>query len=97
MGENDLTAAVMQLIGCGEAEHLARVMAETFAGEAAAPTRDRLAAMAMQGWLATYPDDMGASEVEVERLARFAYRVADAMLAERKRGTTGDAKGDDHE
>ncbi len=84
MPENDLTAAVAHLIGCGEAEHLAHVMAETFAQEAAVPSRDQLAAMAMQGWLGAYPGDIrDLARLHVEQAVDFAYRVADAMVARR--------------
>lgn len=47
-----------------------------------APDRDRLAAMAMQGWLASF---QGVDCADIPGVARFAYAIADAMLAERAR------------
>ncbi len=84
MAENDLTAAVIHLIETGEADHLGRVLAEGFARAAASPSRDQLAAMAMQGWLGSFGYD-GCSDPHPAGLAKFAYQIADAMLAERSR------------
>jgi hypothetical protein len=51
--------------------------------------RDYFAAKAMQGWLSTYADTthptQSASELKV--FAKMAYKVADAMIAERAEGT----------
>ncbi len=49
------------------------------------PTRDQLAAMAMQGILAQETQDWHSDTPE--RLAWSAYAYADAMLAEREKGT----------
>lgn len=46
--------------------------------------RDQFAKAAMQGYLASYgPDD----SVNMERLARFAFQMADAMMTERLQTT----------
>jgi len=42
--------------------------------------RDYFAAKAMQGWLASFGDDVG---VNPDGVAIFAYEVADAMVAAR--------------
>jgi hypothetical protein len=46
--------------------------------------RDYFAAKAMQGWLATYPNDMAVQDVSPTNIADFAYRMADAMLKARE-------------
>jgi hypothetical protein len=46
--------------------------------------RDRFAMAAMQGWLTTYPEDYRQQEVNVDVVAAFAYRMADAMLKHRE-------------
>lgn len=46
--------------------------------------RDRFAMAAMQGWLTTYPEDYRQQEVNVDVVATFAYRMADAMLKHRE-------------
>jgi hypothetical protein len=51
-------------------------------GEHPLRQRDRLAAMAMQGWLASWPAKTWLAG-EPTQLAEHAYRVADAMLAAR--------------
>lgn len=47
--------------------------------------RDWLAGMAMQGWLASMPTDTLEEEIHGGTVSEFAYRVADAMLAEREK------------
>lgn len=44
--------------------------------------RDYLAARAMQGWLSTWGESDGA--VKPEKVAAFAYEMADAMLRARE-------------
>lgn len=46
--------------------------------------RDYFAAQAMQGWLATYPDEQRFDEVNGDLVASNAYRIADAMLKARE-------------
>jgi hypothetical protein len=46
--------------------------------------RDYFAAEAMQGWLATYPNDMAVQDVSPTKIADFAYEMADAMLEARE-------------
>jgi hypothetical protein len=46
--------------------------------------RDYFAAKAMQGWLATYPNDMAVQDVSPTNIADFAYEMADAMLRARE-------------
>jgi hypothetical protein len=46
--------------------------------------RDYFAAKAMQGWLATYPNDMAVQDVSPTNIADFAYEMADAMLKARE-------------
>lgn len=48
--------------------------------------RDYFAAKALQGWLASYPTDMGAyrATLGVHIVASFAYSMADAMLEARE-------------
>jgi hypothetical protein len=53
---------------------------DEWCGEHPARQRDRLAAMAMQGWLSSWPDHHTEAP---ERIAKVAYAVADAMLAAR--------------
>lgn len=77
MGEGDLVQAVRFLIETGVAYELAEVLAGV-------PTRDRLAAMAMQGLCAD--PNVGHGHGTPEALAADAYRIADAMLVERERG-----------
>lgn len=51
--------------------------------------RDFFAASAIQGWLASFGDDHehpARNPGLLRTLARFSYVVADAMIAERKRG-----------
>jgi hypothetical protein len=45
--------------------------------------RDYFAAKAMQGWIATYPDNAAAQDVNTTGIADFAYEMADAMLKAR--------------
>ena len=45
--------------------------------------RDYFAAKAMQGWLATYPDNMELGHVTPHVIAKFSYDMADAMLKAR--------------
>lgn len=49
------------------------------------PLRDHFAALAMSGWLSTYPADVEAGQAEqsAAAVAHFAYRMADAMARER--------------
>jgi len=79
----DLTEAVMHLIACGEAGHLGETIGEGFARSTASPSRDQLAAMAMQGLAGNW--ELGGEDPgrRIMALARNAYAVADAMLAER--------------
>lgn len=92
--ENALVRAVERVRGTGEANLLGEAIAQgigehleqylrTLAREAgqAAPTRDQLAAMAMQGTLAAD----GEEKWTPDGVAAWAYDVADAMLAERER------------
>jgi hypothetical protein len=72
----ELTDAVMHLVATGIAEGLATVLGQAIA--AVPPSRDQLAAMAMQALLSK-----SGYEPACPRLAPAAYRVADAMLAER--------------
>lgn len=48
--------------------------------------RDYFAAKALQGWLASYPDDTDAEKVMpyIGGIARFSYSMADAMLKARE-------------
>ena len=46
--------------------------------------RDYFAAKAMQGWIATFPNDMAVQDVRLEGIAVFAYEMADAMLKARE-------------
>ena len=46
--------------------------------------RDYFAAKALQGWLATYPNDMAAQDIRTTGIADFAYEMADAMLKARQ-------------
>lgn len=46
--------------------------------------RDYFAAKAMEGWLVS---DLGCGyDIDEGKCARFAYQMADAMMAERERG-----------
>ena len=45
--------------------------------------RDYFAAKAMQGWLASFPEDADAEIVRAATIARLAYKIADAMLEAR--------------
>lgn len=45
--------------------------------------RDYFAGQAVAGWMGTFTDDTDGSDVNVDGVARFAYRVADAMLKAR--------------
>ena len=51
--------------------------------------RDYFAAVALQGWLASYPESdtphPASNECEND-VARLSYKMADAMLAARKEG-----------
>jgi hypothetical protein len=46
--------------------------------------RDYFAAKAMQGWLATYPNDMAVQNVSPTNIADFAYEMADSMMKARE-------------
>ena len=46
--------------------------------------RDYFAAKAMQGWLATYPDNIDYSNVNTLAVAYFAYQMAGAMMDARE-------------
>jgi hypothetical protein len=46
--------------------------------------RDYFAAKAMQGWIATYPNDMAVQDISPTGIADFAYEMADAMLIARE-------------
>jgi predicted DNA-binding transcriptional regulator AlpA len=46
--------------------------------------RDYFAAKAMQGWISTYPDDSDCVNVGTSTVAKFAYQMADAMIAARE-------------
>jgi hypothetical protein len=74
-------AALGEIAGKAFAEGLARL--EVNAPPARPPDRDTLAAMAMQGALAA--DKQGDLDWSPEGVAKWAYSVADAMLAERAR------------
>lgn len=45
--------------------------------------RDYFAAAALQGWMASYPSDQTCDGILGNDNAALAYRMADAMLAER--------------
>ena len=45
--------------------------------------RDYFAAQAVQGWLATFPTNIGSDDVQVEKVAQFAYEMADALIRAR--------------
>ena len=45
--------------------------------------RDYFAAGALQGWLATYRNDVIVQDVTPTGIADFAYEMADAMLVKR--------------
>ncbi len=47
--------------------------------------RDYFAAKAMEGWIASFPKDAEFKDGMEPRIAKFAYMVADAMLAEREK------------
>jgi hypothetical protein len=69
------------------------VSPDDWCGEHPLRQRDRLAAMAMQGILASAPhwcdaDALKAGYPPKEIVAVNAYEIADAMLAERERRTT---------
>jgi hypothetical protein len=94
-----LAQAVQFVIDTGTANALGEVIAQgigerleqylrTLAREAvheAAPTRDHLAAMAMQGLLADESGGEGGFFRDLSTMATRAYAAADAMLAERAR------------
>jgi hypothetical protein len=48
---------------------------------------DYFAAMAMQGWISSYPSDMTASQfvIGAPAVAELSYLMADAMLKERSK------------
>lgn len=48
--------------------------------------RDWFAGMALQGWLASWPESQPEMTQESEqKLCEFTYRLADAMIAEREK------------
>jgi hypothetical protein len=76
-----LGTALGDALGRGLIDRIA--MHEIFVRHGSAPPdRDALAAMAMQGWLASF---QGVECADVAGVAKFAYDVAAAMLAERAR------------
>lgn len=91
-----LSRAVEHVRATGEASLLGEAIAQGF-GERleeilrslardaaqARPSRDQLAAMAMQGALASYAGSNTDPDPAV--IARYAHDIADAMLAERER------------
>lgn len=96
LDEHSLTRALQFAIDTGTVNALGEVLAQgigehleqylrTLAREAAqaAPTWDQLAAMAMQGALAA--DKNGDLDWTPSGVAKWAFDVADAMLAERER------------
>jgi hypothetical protein len=75
-------AGVGEAIGVGLLDRIAKHEIIVRHGSAP-PDRDQLAAMAMQGWLASFgPSDTIAS---FDGVAKTAYYMADAMLVERAR------------
>ena len=47
--------------------------------------RDYFAGQALNGWLATYPDDFPEAHVDTKVIATFAFQLADAMMEARKK------------
>ena len=47
--------------------------------------RDYFAGQALNGWLATYPEDSLEERVDTKVIATFAFQLADAMMEERKK------------
>ncbi len=65
-------------------QHGFDVIAERFTSQGGMTLRDYFAAKAMQGWIATYPNDMAVQDVSPTNIADFAYRMADAMIRARE-------------
>ena len=45
--------------------------------------RDYFAGQAINGWLASFPDDMDPDAADTHSASKFAYAIADAMLKAR--------------
>jgi len=56
---------------------------EWCSGKGGMTLRDYFAAKAMQGWLASFPEEAEFKDGMEPRIAAFAYRVADAMIEAR--------------
>lgn len=80
MSEMDLTESVRRLISTGTALDLAQVLAREFS-----PSRDLVAAMAMQGCLAGDTSEV----VKPDDFAAYCYSIADAMIAARRSSREG--------